>query len=124
MIANGLVFQHLIDVRNPFLKSYVNELKEEIENFAYSGAMEGDDYVINSYWEEFFFQIQYGDGAILDIILDDIDSHLNRKFNKASIKEVILLFAITDEYYFGNYQTHDCFDLYSKVEMIECIKVN
>jgi hypothetical protein len=94
---NHLVIKHLSDNTGQILELYLEKLQEDIESFAYDGSIEGYDKISN-YWEEFCFQAQYGDGYILEIILEDIEGHIDTTLNKASRKDVILLYTYTDEF--------------------------
>jgi hypothetical protein len=96
-IINHLVINHLSNNTGQILKLYLDKLQESIESFAYDGSIEGYENISN-YWEEFCFQAQYGDGYILEIILEDIEGHIDSTLNKASRKDIILLYTLTDEF--------------------------
>ncbi|MBP1949381.1 hypothetical protein [Virgibacillus litoralis] len=100
---------------NPLLK----EIQYDIENFSFNGPSESDDYNINNYWEEFCFQMQYGEGMLLDTILGDIESHLYSKLANAPIKDIILLYITTDEFNYENYHMENNIPLPPRDDMLD-----
>jgi hypothetical protein len=117
-IINEKVISHLSINSGNELKIYLEKLKGDIERFAFSGPFAGDDYNINSYWEEFCFQIQYGEEYVLDIILEDIESRLYTSLKKVEIKDIIKLYTQTDEFQYEEYYCEIDKPLPSKEEMI------
>ncbi|WP_078549279.1 hypothetical protein [Litchfieldia alkalitelluris] len=121
-IINQTVLDSLSDSNysNEILKTYLKDLQVEIEDFSYGGPSKGD-YNINNYWEEFCFQLQYGDGYLLEIILEDIESHLISKLKNVPIREIIFLYTTTDEFiYIDSYISNNP-PLPEREDMIEHI---
>jgi hypothetical protein len=122
-IINEKVNNHLSKFSKPVLNSFIEITKNQIERFAYSGSPLGNDYILRNFWEEFCYHIQYGEGYLLDITLEAVETHLNRELRNAPIKDLIFLHTCTDAYQYDEIDLDSIFPYPnpSKEEMIENI---
>ncbi|WP_102345873.1 hypothetical protein [Bacillus sp. Marseille-P3661] len=120
-LINKKVSRHLSSLDDNILNSYLEELKISIQNFAYDVSIEGDDYNFSNYWEEFCYQIQYGGGYPLEIIIDDIENHLESKLYNAPMRELMFLYTYTDYFIYQEYELQSDFPFPPKSEMIDNI---
>jgi hypothetical protein len=116
-IINQNILDHLSNHSQPLLKSFIKKLQGDIENFAYGGPP-ASDYNINNYWEEFCFHIQYGEGYLLDVVIEDIERHLYSKIENASIQDIILLYTTTDEFNYEDNHIENNPPLPPRIDMI------
>ncbi|MEH6996353.1 hypothetical protein V7075_27230, partial [Neobacillus drentensis] len=100
------------------LRLFLHQLREDISKFLFFGKLCGNDCNFENNWQEFCYQIQYGEDKMLDLILSGIKDHIYTSLNKISNREVILLFTQTD---FFIYDDSNRLQQLSRDEMILCL---
>lgn len=80
---------------------------------------------LRNFWEDFCYHIQYGEGYLLDITLEAVESHLYRELRNTQIKDLVFLHTCTDAYQCDEIDQDSNFPYPnpSKDEMIENIEL-
>ncbi|MBU9721611.1 MULTISPECIES: hypothetical protein [Bacillaceae] len=118
-LINEKVSEHISSLSSDILKYYLEELQNNIEGFAFYGSLEGDDYNTRNYWEEFCYQVQYGDSYPYEITVDVVESHIDSMLCSIPKRDLYLLYTSTDQFIYDEYEPEDYFPFPSEEEMIE-----
>ncbi|MBN8194228.1 hypothetical protein JI667_19025 [Bacillus sp. NTK074B] len=118
-IISEKVVENISIYSNINLKQYIEDLKASIISFAFNGSLAGDDVATRNYWEEYCFQIQYGEDYVLGIIQTDIELQIEKQLKEIAYKDIVLLYTETDNYYGEVYDISSPFP--ERDEMVESI---
>ncbi|MFY4776619.1 hypothetical protein [Metabacillus sp. RGM 3146] len=91
-LANTKVLNHLYNISTKIYEKYMQQLKEGIMEFRFSGSVAGD-YETSDYWEEFCLITQENYDYLYDICYEDIYSYILDVLNKSPEIDIKLLFA-------------------------------